>query len=155
MAKSGVEYLAKHPGWKTKGKKRAQKPKQERLYRYADANTHTDHLTLAEAQKFQRAQNGGSIVPMSDVGNSSIHLNPLEREARAGVIFESDWDILETELAALHDLQSTCQVVLRDVPHQKGCQFFDASKPWRYRESCTCIRKTVADLEHTLANQLG
>ena len=36
-----------------------------RLYRYSDVNTYTDNLTLAQAQDFQRKQNGGSITPMS------------------------------------------------------------------------------------------
>ena len=36
-----------------------------KLYRYSDANTHTDGLTLAKARKFQRLQNGGTITPMS------------------------------------------------------------------------------------------
>lgn len=62
---------------------------------------------------------------------------------------------LTAELAALHDLQSACQVALRDVPHQKGCLFFNASKPWSYRESCTCVRKPIVDLEKLLADQLG
>lgn len=64
-------------------------------------------------------------------------------------------DAFEAELVSLHNLQSACQVALRNVPHQKGCQFWDASKPWVYRDSCTCVRKIVADLERSLANQLG
>jgi hypothetical protein len=34
----------------------------ERKYRYSDANTHTDNLTLDEAKEFQRLQNGGKIT---------------------------------------------------------------------------------------------
>lgn len=33
-------------------------------YRYADANTHTDNLTLDDAMEFQRKQNGGTVTPM-------------------------------------------------------------------------------------------
>lgn len=67
--KSGAEYLAKHPGWKSKGKHKKSAAKSKRRYRYDDGNTHTDNLTLAEAQKFQRMQNGGTITPMDRVAD--------------------------------------------------------------------------------------
>lgn len=38
-----------------------------RLYRFSDANTYTDNLTLEQAQKFQRQQGGGSITPMPPI----------------------------------------------------------------------------------------
>jgi hypothetical protein len=69
-------------------------------------------------------------------------------------------DTLDVELEALHDLQSACQVVLRDVPHQKGCRFHNWERYGSmirarvYRENCSCIRKMAADLKRTLANQL-
>ena len=39
----------------------------KKLHRYSDANTYTDNLTLAEARKFQKLQNGGTITPMENV----------------------------------------------------------------------------------------
>ena len=35
-------------------------------YRYSDGNTYTDNLTFAEARKFQRLQNGGTVTVMGD-----------------------------------------------------------------------------------------
>lgn len=40
------------------------------LYRYSDANTHTDNLTLVQAGEFKRLQNGGKIERMADVRGS-------------------------------------------------------------------------------------
>lgn len=37
----------------------------KKLYRYSDGNTHTDDLTLAQAKRFQRLQNGGTIEVQS------------------------------------------------------------------------------------------
>ena len=83
MPKSGVEYLAQHPGWKTK----KHKPKR---YRYSDGNTFTDNLTLAEARRFKKLQNGGTITPMpkakvehldnSDVATILAALRLFQRE---------------------------------------------------------------------------
>ena len=61
---------------------------------------------------------------------------------------------LDRELAALHDAQAACQVLLRDVPHQNGCKHFGTNPPLVYREDCTCIRKLATDLEFRLAQQL-
>lgn len=32
------------------------------FYRYSDANTFTDHLTLEQANEFRRLQNGGKVT---------------------------------------------------------------------------------------------
>ena len=42
-----------------------------RRYQYSDANTHTDGLTLRQAQRFQRLQNGGTVSVMASASASS------------------------------------------------------------------------------------
>lgn len=44
-----------------------------KLYRYSDGNTYTDNLTLAQARKFERLQNGGTIVAMDELGKPTQH----------------------------------------------------------------------------------
>ena len=82
MPKSGVEHLANHPGWKTTRK--------QRRYRYSDDNTYTDNLTLAQARKFQRLQNGGTVEPMSetDVINNEGKRFVLRKRTGGYVVFD-------------------------------------------------------------------
>jgi hypothetical protein len=62
-----------------------------------------------------------------------------------------------TELSALHDLQSACQVALRDVPHQKGCVYFGktARAALRAPALCGCILNKIAGLEFSLSESTG
>jgi hypothetical protein len=64
----------------------------KKLYRYSDANTYTDNLTLAEAQKFQRLQNGGTIEPMpmpaTDVIKNERKRFVLRKRTGGYVIFD-------------------------------------------------------------------
>lgn len=104
MKKSGVEYLAKHPGWKTKKRKR---------------------------------KDGRTWPGLRD---KSPAVRAITRQVK---------DALERELDALHNLQAACQVVLRDVPHQKDC-----GRHVTKHAECTCIRADVAALEYKLSQQL-
>jgi hypothetical protein len=53
--------------------KKGKRGKKVALYRYSDVNTYTDNLTLAQAQDFQRKQNGGTITPMDKVSVQELH----------------------------------------------------------------------------------
>lgn len=68
-----------------KSKKRTKKQTSKKIWRYSDANTHTDNLTFAEALKFQRQQNGGTVTRMPS--KSVI-------DARAGLIPSEETDLL-------------------------------------------------------------
>ena len=43
------------------------------LYRYSDGNTYTDNLTLRQAKRFRRLQNGGVIVAMEIVKRDALY----------------------------------------------------------------------------------
>src|SRR5437899_2198246 len=43
------------------------------LYRYSDGNTYMDNLTLRQAKRFKRLQNGGVIVAMETVRGWGKH----------------------------------------------------------------------------------
>lgn len=61
----------------------------KKLYRYSDGNTYTDGLTLLQAQKFQRLQNGGSIMPMTpEIGTVEkvLLLNQAEVDALGEIL---------------------------------------------------------------------
>ena len=131
--KSGVEVLAQHPGWRSK----------KAVKSSSNVPSATRRLAATLRSAASALERGRHTTAKKKL--VSIVASQSEREANAA---------LSAELAALHALQSACQVGLRDVPHQKQCQFFNASKPWIYRETCTCVRKPIADLEKTLADQL-
>lgn len=127
--KSGVEHLSQHPGWKSKTKLPSAIKNRELIAALRGAASALEHGRNATARKKlaviteqdPKIADMENLVQLVTMGNTESD----QLEAMAREILGTPIPDLTDELAALHDLQADCQVALRDVPHQKGCIFWD------------------------------
>jgi|SRR5690348_4112270 len=110
--KSGVEHLAKHPGWKSKGKRKKSAAKSSSKVKHMAGcmaykgircickqikeKHETPGCTCAERSWYGTGHD--SACPLGDVvAPSGKRITKQQAEARAGLIPESDWEEQEEE----------------------------------------------------------
>lgn len=103
MAKSGVEYLAQHPGWKSKSRKSAKKNTSEKIaWAQNEVDRLLDHISPALLHKIvdERSKDTNPLVVFVEGGivQSVLRVDPTAPKGYHFAEYElCDYDVFDTE----------------------------------------------------------